>query len=61
MEPEVKWDVYDPSAPQPKKKLHPYVDELEITADMAEGTKRFAEIFNSMRSELLKNNLMVKK
>lgn len=58
---EVQWDVYDPNAPAPKKKLHPYVDDLVITEDMTDGTKRFAEVFNSMRSELIKNNLMAKK
>jgi hypothetical protein len=47
-----------PAAASGSKKLLPHLQEIEVTDDMVDGTKLFAEQYNAMRAVLLEHKLM---
>jgi len=56
-----QWRITDASgaqAPAEPKKVMAHLKELPITDDMSEGTRNFAEQYNSMRAVLIENKLM---
>lgn len=61
---DVRWSVGGGDGtyvPSPSTDKHPYVTEKRITEGLSAGQQEFIRVYNSMRTMLIKHDLMEKK